>query len=89
MKKNLSTAEKELAHRTDEVLFYLWDPIGVSGCPQALAEYDAYSPHVFSMLLQGRTCSEIVEYLISIEKDHMGLTSSDQSLANATREQAF
>ena len=85
MKTSLSVTDKELMCRTDEVLHYLWDPIGVSEHPQARDEYDAYSAHVFSMLFRGCTCAEIIAYLTSIEQDHMGLTISDQSRANATR----
>lgn len=79
MNKHLSENDVEFYQRTDEVLHYLWDPIGVAGIPQARDEYDAYFPHVFSMLKQGLDRSAISDYLVSIEHDHMGLTISDRS----------
>jgi len=39
MKSDLNHQEKELYRRTDEILHYLWDPIGVSDTPQARDEY--------------------------------------------------
>jgi len=33
---------KELKNRNDEVLYYIWDPIGVSDEPCARIEYTAY-----------------------------------------------
>ena len=81
--EHLSANEAELYRRTDEVLHYLWDPIGVSGVPQARDEYDSYVPHVYSMLQQGLADTEIADYLISIQRDQMGLTASDQSQERA------
>ena len=83
MKRRLPAIEEELGHRIDEVLHYLWDPIGVSARPHARDEYNAYSTHVFSILLRGCSCREIADYLTSIEKDYMDLAISDQSRANA------
>ena len=36
----------ELHRRTDEVLHYIWDPIGVSGVPTARDEYSGYVPRL-------------------------------------------
>ena len=79
MDKHLSKNDAELYRLTDEVLHYLWDPIGVAGIPQARDEYDAYFPHVFSMLKQEVDRTAISDYLVSIERDYMGLTISDRS----------
>ena len=46
MNKQLSPEHQELYGRVGEVLHYLWDPIGVSGVPQARDEYDSYVPQV-------------------------------------------
>jgi len=75
----LSPKDAELYTRTDEVLHYLWDPIGVSECPEARDEYSAYFPHVFSMLSQNNSADEIAAYLVSIEQDSMGLAISEES----------
>lgn len=34
---------RELDKRIDEVLFYVWDPIGVSDIPEARGEYSSYT----------------------------------------------
>jgi hypothetical protein len=83
VEKHLSPGEAELYRRTDEVLHYLWDPIGVAGVPEARDEYDSYVPPVFSMLQQGLANDEISEYLISIECDSMGLATSELSRKSA------
>ena len=79
MKQELTPAEKELYQRTDEVLFYLWDPIGVNECPEARDEYDGYTPHVFSMIIHEKSDDEISNYLISIEQDSMGIIVDEKS----------
>jgi hypothetical protein len=39
--------------RVNEVLHYIWDPIGVRGEPRARDEYDSYAPEVYSLLQSG------------------------------------
>jgi hypothetical protein len=41
--------EQELLTRVNEVLHYIWDPIGVRGEPNARDEYDSYVPEVYSL----------------------------------------
>lgn len=81
MEKHLPASQSELYRRVDEVLHYLWDPIGSAGVPEARDEYDSYVPQVFSMIVANRDAKEIEEHLISIESDRMGL-----SLTKASRE---
>jgi hypothetical protein len=76
MGRKLSAFEKELYQRLDEVMHYVWDPIGVSGVPQARDEYDAYLPQVFGMLLESKGPDEISNYLLKVEDERMGLTPS-------------
>jgi hypothetical protein len=81
MGRRLSPFEKELYQRTDEVMHYVWDPIGVAGIPQARDEYDSYLPQVFSMLIERKTEAEIAAYLSEIEGDRMGLTPATENAA--------
>jgi len=60
MKQKLSPVEKELYQRTDEVLHYLWNPLGVSDIPKARDEYYSYLPQVFSLILKGSDAKEIM-----------------------------
>ncbi len=74
MGKKLSPEQNELYKRVDEVLHYLWDPIGVSDAPEARDEYWSYLPVVFGMLIRGSSKKEITKYLINIESDSMGVS---------------
>lgn len=76
MGKKLSSEQNELYKRVDEVLHYLWDPIGVSAAPEARDEYYSYLPEVFGMLIRDCSKKEISEYLNNIESDYMGLTGN-------------
>ena len=69
----LSPKEIELYKRTDEVLHYIWDPIGVSDSPYARDEYWNYLPHVFNLLIKNESKNVIVNYLLSVETERMEL----------------
>lgn len=62
-----------LHRRCDEVLHYLWDPIGVAGEPYARDEYESYVPHVCALLQDGAGEDAIAEYLGSAAREAMGL----------------
>ena len=47
MGTKLEPHDEELYRRVDEVLHYIWDPIGVAGAPMARDEYYAYLPQIF------------------------------------------
>jgi hypothetical protein len=80
--KKLSPEKNELYKRTDEVLHYIWDPIGVSDTAYARDEYWGYLPHVFGMLVKNETKEAIVDYLLKVESEQMGLS---QKRENAER----
>ncbi len=72
--------ELELYRRVDEVLFYVWDPIGVATSPTARDEYYGYLPIVFSMLQgEGANASIIAAYLDSIASERMGLDANPET----------
>jgi hypothetical protein len=74
MGTKLSPHDAELYQRVDEVLHYMWDPIGVAGMPMARDEYYSYLPTVFSLLRQDDDNDEkIAEYLGYVATDRMGL----------------
>lgn len=56
-----------------EALHYKWDPIGVSGIPQAIGEYDSYVPELYELICQNADGEVIFDYLWAIEVQHMGL----------------
>lgn len=70
--------------RIDEVLFYKWDPIGISDGAWARDEYHAYLPNVFSYAMEGKSSNSIAEYLGTVAVESMGLSpisSHDQKIA--------
>jgi hypothetical protein len=63
----------ELYQRLDEVLHYIWDPIGVSGIPEPRDEYYSYLPNVLRLLNEGASVDTIADYLGEITSERMGL----------------
>jgi len=73
MGQKLSLREAELYKRSDEVLHYVWDPIGVAGVPAARDEYHSYLPQVFGLVRDLADRETIAAYLVTIETERMGL----------------
>jgi hypothetical protein len=71
----LSTEKNNAAlyRRIDEVIHYLWDPIGVSDIPEARDEYNSYLSDVEKMLSENSSLNELTDYLLYIETVKMGL----------------
>lgn len=66
--------DKELSRRIDEVLFYVWDPIGVADEPCARGEYVSYVPMVRKLVDQNDDIKPISSHLTDIERENMGLS---------------
>ena len=75
----------ELERRVDEVLFYFWDPIGISPDPYARAEYKSYVVGVLGMVQNNKSTAEIAERLCEIQSVSMEL-SPDKERAIAAAE---
>jgi len=78
MGKKLDPADLELYQRTDEVLHYVWDPIGVASSPMARDEYHGYLPQVFGLLKDEASAEEVARYLESIATERMGFNANLQ-----------
>ncbi len=76
MGQKLPESDMELYKRTDEVLHYIWDPVGVAGAAEARDEYYPYLADVFGLLKSGANSQKIALRLIFISRDQMGLTMS-------------
>ncbi|MDR0458117.1 MAG: hypothetical protein LBH10_03690 [Burkholderiaceae bacterium] len=61
----------------DEVLHYVWDPIGIATIPQARDEYYGYLPVIFDMIRDGRQESDIAKYLTHVVTVCMGLSKAN------------
>lgn len=77
MGQKLADTELELYRRLDEVLYYVWDPIGVASSP-ARDEYQGYLPKVFAMLQEGLDASSIAAYLDNVATESMGLGTNPE-----------
>ncbi|MES2971428.1 MAG: hypothetical protein V4702_03850 [Patescibacteria group bacterium] len=69
--------DRVLLQRIDEVLQYIWDPIGVAGEPAARDEYDHYLPELLNAILGGASKESVVDILNKIAADSMELTMTD------------
>lgn len=67
-----------LYQMVDEILYYLWDPIGVANSAGPRDEYRMYVPKIFELvrMADGPTLSA---YLMSVEQDRMGLAGHSAS----------
>jgi len=75
MTSKLNPRDQELIRIIGEVLHYIWDPIGVSGIPQARDEYDGYVGPLFTLVRSGAPDSDISAHLENIATERMGLSS--------------
>ena len=76
MGQKLGDTEFELYRRVDEVLYYVWDPIGVAPNAVTRDEYQRYLPEVFAMLQGGVGVSPIAAYLDNVATERMGLNGN-------------
>ena len=74
MGQKLSPPDLALYQAVDEVLFYVWDPIGVSRSPWARDEYQSYLPQVFQFVREGQSEEAIANFLTAITAERMGLS---------------
>jgi hypothetical protein len=68
----------ELRKRVDEVLYYVWDPIGVSLAPFARGEYEDYVPKVLQLVVEHDDMEPISVHLVDIIKTNMSLSPNKQ-----------
>ena len=67
--------------RLREIGWKHWNPIGVDGLPDD--EYDSYLLRAAGMIRRGEQRQTIVDYLVSIEIDYIGVGRTDTTLARA------
>jgi len=60
----------------DDVLWNVWDPIGVNDVPEARDEYQSYIGAVFHLLEDRVDEERIVSHLYRIETEQMGLAGN-------------
>ncbi len=79
----MSNYAEELRRRVDEILYYIWDPIGVAAEPSTRDEYERYVAGLISLLEKNADSKQVAAYLDDIAKNRMGLHPNDKhSLAS-------
>jgi hypothetical protein len=77
-------SKKERAGRIQQsirkILFFDWDPIGISHDSKLDDEYDAYVGRVYRILAGTTSEDDIIRYLHRIELEGMGLPDRDPEL---------
>lgn len=68
--------------RVDEILHYVWDPIGIAGVSEARDEYNSYVPTVVRLLIEEKEEEKIAAFLHRIAAERMGLSESPATLAH-------
>jgi hypothetical protein len=77
---------RENRARVRELLMREWDPIGVSGIPQAADEYDNYIDEVYMMLMERRaSCETMAAYLFDIATNYMGISAHAELAERSAR----
>jgi len=85
MGQKLPPDQMALYRRVDEVLTYVWDPIGIKEIPEGRDEYRGYLPQVFKRVLDATEPGSIAEYLLAVESESMGLSLNGRSRKEALR----
>jgi hypothetical protein len=78
MGRHMCPEDKELYQRADEVLHYVWDPIGVANAPMARDEYHGYLPQVFRLTKENETPEAIAAYLEEVATKRMGFNPNQK-----------
>lgn len=68
-----------LKQRVDEILFYVWDPLGVAPKTELRTEYESYVPGILSMVEKEADAKAIANKLKEIVRTKMGRTGFAES----------
>lgn len=78
MIESLNKLDKELYGRIDEILFFQWDPLGVSYAVEVRDEYRTYTPKIYSLLKNSAIVTDIARELKRLENEWMGVAINEQ-----------
>ncbi|MDR6943449.1 hypothetical protein [Mucilaginibacter pocheonensis] len=83
-KNNIQAAKEFLIYRKiDEILWFDWDPIGLSGIDEARGEYERYVPEIFNLKKANSGREQIAMCLHKIETARMGLSGTFENCLSA------
>jgi hypothetical protein len=78
MNKPVTPKDVELFCRVDEVVHYVWDPIGVAEEPWARDEYNSYLSQIFEMTRDTVDVNYLSAFLNKVATERMGLNPNEQ-----------
>lgn len=81
----MSNYTEELRRRVDEILYYIWDPIGVAAEPSTRDEYERYVAGLISLLETNADSKQIAAYLDDIAKNCLGLQTNEKHSLGVAR----
>ena len=83
----MDTSDTILKQRIDEILHFVWDPIGVSsnGFPEARDEYVIYVDEIQEAIKNGAAQVDIVQLLDTIRTKRMALPSNPDNCLQAAK----
>ena len=73
----MTTKQKQLYNRIDEILWNDWDPIGINDT-EIRDEYQGYISHIFSLVTQNADKIKIAEHLYRLETIDLGLSGNNK-----------
>ena len=74
--RRLSLEKREFFTRIDEILFYKWDPIGISDTDWERDEYHPYIPKLFKIALENDQPAPLAAYLSSVVEERLDLKAN-------------
>ena len=77
-KEHLMPNDNELWDRIEEVVHYIWDPIGICDIPDARNEYSAYVNEIYTRVKIGDE-EKVLEYMKWVVEDRMGMAWNHES----------
>lgn len=80
----LKPKDDKLFRRLDEVVHYVWDPIGVSIFPEARDEYHSYLPEIYARVKIGKK-NYLLEYMQWVVTDQMGMVFDKEKAEKAAQ----
>ena len=82
MDRKILPEDSELYRHIEEVVHYIWDPIGISEMPQARDEYASYMTAIFGRVKAGKK-DDIIEYMKWVASENMGLSFDEEKAMKA------
>ena len=77
----LTPEQKRFFAKVKEILWELWDPIGVNdGENEWNDEYDSYAPHIFRLAIEGKSAESIAQSLGLSVTDNMGCRQTKNTM---------